>query len=762
MKKIIKVILSSVLILSIIMSLVPAFVVGAAGLLTEEQFINRMNYLKNIFRDGQYWNAYNSVGYEGTGTIICPDNACHNRGYCYYCPDLCGAYVENGTEIAWQCMGYSYKMANLFFGYSIFDSKWETNYNIHSELYAGDIVRINNDMHSVFITKVTDSTVYYTDCNRTGPCQVSWSGSYSISDFRNRITYIKHLSGNTLKGTSTVAHTCNKGEFMYYWAAHPHYNCYKCSVCGTVWDDKSETNVVQSCTDCTSSLYSKIENGYYYLKNNSTNQYMCLSYGIDAQAQNVDMLDFNGSDAMLFDFAADANIGGYSLRPLSCASRVLNVYAETVESGKNVCIYDNVDDGTQRWYFEKVSGGYVIRNVKNPNCVLDLQDGWNVYVSAYTGAASQVWSIETTVTYDANGGTDAPSMQKKNYGETLTLSSAVPQKNGYSFCGWSTDKNATVATYNVGGQFVDNANTTLYAVWSTNTYTISYDANGGDEAPTSQTKIHNSDIILSIDIPTRNGYEFIGWSDNSSSSEVIYKPGDMYTANSDLTLYAVWKAEVYSIVYDANGGINAPAATSIRYGESLTISEIVPVKDKYDFAGWTTDLNDVNAPTYYAGDVLPVKENIVLYAKWSEILYRIDGVIRNSGSEEGSTFLKIVDNGTGVVRSIDNVGREMPFVIYDVDLGSSYTLIASKDKYVTETFEVVIDEREESVDITLYLIGDLTKDGKVNALDKVEISKYIKAFADVDKYSDVNGDGKVNALDKVAITKIIKGTFDFS
>ena len=75
-----------------------------------------------------------------------------------------------------------------------------------------------------------------------------------------------------------------------------------------------------------------------------------------------------------------------------------------------------------------------------------------------------------TVSYNANGGTGAPSSQTKTHGVTLTLSSTKPTRSGYTFLGWSTSSSATSPTYYAGGSYTGNANVTLYAVWHKHTY----------------------------------------------------------------------------------------------------------------------------------------------------------------------------------------------------------------------------------------------------------------------------------------------------
>jgi len=73
------------------------------------------------------------------------------------------------------------------------------------------------------------------------------------------------------------------------------------------------------------------------------------------------------------------------------------------------------------------------------------------------------------------------------------------------------------------------------------TYTIMFDANGGVNAPNSQTKTHGVDLTLTTDEPTRSDYTFLGWATTADATEPEYQPGDTFSRNADTTLYAVWR-----------------------------------------------------------------------------------------------------------------------------------------------------------------------------------------------------------------------------
>lgn len=145
------------------------------------------------------------------------------------------------------------------------------------------------------------------------------------------------------------------------------------------------------------------------------------------------------------------------------------------------------------------------------------------------------------VQYSANGGTGAPSAQTKWKDQTLKLSTTKPTRTGYSFQGWATSSTATTAAYQPGSNYTANSAVTLHAVWKANTYTVTYNANGGTGAPAKQTKTYNTTLTLSSTKPTRANYNFLGWGTSASATTVSYKAGANYTANAAITLYAIWE-----------------------------------------------------------------------------------------------------------------------------------------------------------------------------------------------------------------------------
>lgn len=203
-KAIFKKCIAMVLVLLLLAAMVPA--AAADPLPTEEAFGTLVHTFQEEYPDDKYWNDANGTIKSGRyrGSSLVGDRSCVGYG--------CGSLAIEGKEWAWQCHGYAMLLADRVFGsfYNIDSVNWsKTDYtrgSFSGELYAGDVVRVilpRGSAHSVFVYKVTEDTVYYTDCNRHGKCQLGWD-SEELQSFKKRVTYIHHYKGNTLKGTKTV------------------------------------------------------------------------------------------------------------------------------------------------------------------------------------------------------------------------------------------------------------------------------------------------------------------------------------------------------------------------------------------------------------------------------------------------------------------------------------------------------------------------------------------------------------------------------
>ena len=353
-------------------------------------------------------------------------------------------------------------------------------------------------------------------------------------------------------------------------------------------------------------------------------------------------------DNQVFEFTY-LNDGYYEIKAVH-SGRCLDVCNGSMEENVNVVQYWLQKSDNQKWVVKKTSDGYYqIQSICNGN-YLDVSGGGtanNTNIAAYIGHENkgQKWKLLPCydVNYNGNGGSSTPSAQMKYNGKTLTLSSQKPTRTGYTFLGWSTSKTATTSSYSAGGSFTRNADTTLYAVWKPNPYTVSYNSNGGSGAPSSQTKYHGSSLTLSSQKPTRTGYTFLGWSTSKTATTASYSAGGSFTKNAATTLYAVWKLNAYTVRYDGNGGSGAPCSQTKHYGKNLTLSSAKPTRTGHTFLGWSTDKAAATAE-YNAGGSFTKNAGATLYAVWKLNTYtvRYDG---NGGSGAPSSQTKYYGKG---------------------------------------------------------------------------------------------------------------------
>lgn len=168
-----------------------------------------------------------------------------------------------------------------------------------------------------------------------------------------------------------------------------------------------------------------------------------------------------------------------------------------------------------------------------------------------------------------------------------------------------------------------------------NTYNVSYNANGGSGAPSSQTKIQDENLTLSSSKPTKAHYVFKGWASSKTATSAQYQAGDRYTKNAKITLYAVWEPEIYTINFDANGGKGDLENAKITYGNSMRMPNNV-VNTGYYLRGWATSKN-ATEPQYKIGVDYKLEADTTLYAVWGSTGWAqeiADGFAGGDGTEE--------------------------------------------------------------------------------------------------------------------------------
>ena len=218
-----------------------------------------------------------------------------------------------------------------------------------------------------------------------------------------------------------------------------------------------------------------------------------------------------------------------------------------------------------------------------------------------------------TLSYDINydGGTD-PASSTRPKGATLAVAASPAARSGYVFTGWNTNANGSGTSYAAGSSLTLNSNVTLYAVWTVNTFTVSYNYDGGTGGVSSETYTIG-DPALTLPTPNRTGYTFDNWNTNANGSGTSYAAGSSLTPTANITLNAIWSAETYTVSFNYNGGTGGVASADYTVGDpGLTLP--TPNRANHSFDGWYADQgltgSPVTSPYTPAG-------NTTLHAKWT-------------------------------------------------------------------------------------------------------------------------------------------------
>ena len=231
-----------------------------------------------------------------------------------------------------------------------------------------------------------------------------------------------------------------------------------------------------------------------------------------------------------------------------------------------------------------------------------------------------------SLTYDANGGSAAPVAETRNYNATANLSATAPTRTGYTFQGWNTLVGGGGTAYNASASFtMPNANTTLFAQWTANTYVFAYNTQGGSTAPSSSNKSYGASVTVAASTPTRSGYSFAGWNTAANGTGTTYLQSTGFTMpDADVTLYAQWTKTAFTLYYNTNGGQGVYSSQPIKYTESVTVDSTIPTKTGFTFSGWNTAADGSGFDYTPMGIfTLNVAANVTLYAKWTAVSYSL-------------------------------------------------------------------------------------------------------------------------------------------
>ena len=306
-----------------------------------------------------------------------------------------------------------------------------------------------------------------------------------------------------------------------------------------------------------------------------------------------------------------------------------------------------VNDGKTKYGYRfqvKTNDGYqlasdlkVIYNDEDVTSTVEVTRWpWGAYVTVDLGKAIGT-PVVYTITFNSNDGTSVES-QNVNAGEKLTEPTPAPTKEGFTFDGWYEDSTFS-KKFDFNTPITDNM--TLYAKWTENKYTLTFDANGGSGTMTPVTDLTGEYTLPANEFTAPSGKQFKGWS--LTTDGAIVTKVDM---TENRTVYAIWEnipVVTYTVSFAANGGTGTMADVTGVSGEYTLPANGFTAPDGKQFKGWATSADG----SVISGTTYEVSSDTTFYAIWESKEYSITVTDGKATIGAGSEISKAAE-GTAV------------------------------------------------------------------------------------------------------------------
>ena len=305
--------------------------------------------------------------------------------------------------------------------------------------------------------------------------------------------------------------------------------------------------------------------------------------------------------------------------------------------------------------------------------------GWNTEISEVTGNATYTATYNSTansyaVSFNAGGGTiNSGNVTSYTYGVGAALPTDLT-KIGYTFVGWYENEDFSGSVVAVIGAD-ETGNKTFFAKWNANSYTVNFNANGGN-VDTASTTVTYDGTYGSLPTPTRTGYSFTGWFTDSENGNKVEIDTTVHITDTQ-TLYAHWVKTDYNVTVgeNANGSVNIiPQVTTMDNTVSVTITPDT---------GWEVDtvtadgieITKINDNQY--SFIMPAQD-VTVNVTYKKIVYTISYGHENGTATGGNYSADITAANMGDVVTV-TVAKNLGYLIESVTVSTGEAVTDNGD-----------------------------------------------------------------------------------
>ncbi len=222
------------------------------------------------------------------------------------------------------------------------------------------------------------------------------------------------------------------------------------------------------------------------------------------------------------------------------------------------------------------------------------------------------------ITFNPNGGSGSEPSITDVGSSTVTLpTGAALSRAHYNFTGWNTKADGSGSPFAGGSSFTASVPTALFAQWSPQNQSITFDPNGGVGVIPSESTPYGSSIVLpSPNSLTRSRYTFLGWANTPTALTPTYQSGQSFSPLTNTTLYAVWTRTIATVTFRSNDGRASPPSVNAAEGTTVVLPQSsVVVYPHHVLQGWSPSRH--GPVTARAGQSVTVSGPSTWFAQWA-------------------------------------------------------------------------------------------------------------------------------------------------
>ncbi len=645
-------------------------------------------------------------------------------------------------------------------------------YNLYSNTIVGDtdtsfvggIIGVIESSNRVLSVTISDSVTFSKVKGNGSTGNSSIGGIVGNASYLNQISIYNIISAGSYKTQSNTRF----GDAVGY----GHHN--NSITINNVFYVNSKVKGILENND-----YENVNNNTFItisniINSNYTNNFNHSSYWTKPTIENIKRFPMPNTLVNIFDFTE--TIDDFDLK-ISGSKNIYDLIVPNTDNAKNI-----------QWTYDDeyitISSTGIITPIKEGTTTINITSLYDGYRDNIQVNITQM----STITFNSNNPDAETNTQEVIINQDFNLNKNTFTYKGHTFKEWNTKANGTGTSY-TDEQLIEGGiseDLTLYAIWNTINYRITFNGNGGTMSNSNNvmdwdlTYPNNGSVIFSTAGFSKENYILDSWNTDPNGTGISFSTNGSIVFDDipfdnqyKITVYAQWRVETYTITFDANQGEGEMPSIEVIKNEIINLPKNTFTRNGYLFKEWNRSLYGTST-SYADEDPISITSNITLHAIWTPITYQIkydsnggSGSMNNSNLTYDQAFIlpentftkpnmrfkewNTKSDGTGTSyankASVNNLTNENNQIVTLYAIWEEYGTITNS----TSDFETIYDGNNHGLSINVdvenytirYSVGNTNYDLNTNPIFK-DVGEYVVNYKITKSgYQDLIGSNKV-------------------